>query len=60
MYSPPRSAFLRECELAGARTRNGLGMLIRQAIAADGFFLDRDMDTERLAELLAHEIKEEQ
>lgn len=60
VYSPPRSAFLRECELAGARTRNGLGMLIRQAIAADGFFLDRDMDTERLAELLAHEIKEEQ
>lgn len=49
VYAPPRTAFLRACEEAGAKTSNGLGMLVRQAIRADEIFLGRELEKEALA-----------
>ena len=34
VYNPPETPFMREARAAGARTENGLGMLIHQAVVA--------------------------
>jgi len=38
IYSPPVTPFLESAAKAGAKTCNGLGMLVRQAIAAHEFW----------------------
>lgn len=52
VYQPRETAFMRQCMAAGAAVKNGLGMLIRQAIRADEIFLDRKLDEQELYELL--------
>ncbi len=47
-YSPPITPFMAECERRGAKTANGLGMLVRQAIEADEIFLGRQLDGDAL------------
>lgn len=42
IYEPPVTPFLRRCEAAGARTANGLDMLIYQAIEGDKILFGRD------------------
>ena len=41
-YTPPVTAFLREARAAGARTLNGLGMLVHQACLAAALMLEGD------------------
>lgn len=59
VYSPARTAFMAACESAGARASNGLGMLIRQAILADGIFLGRELDTDALYTELVKTLQRE-
>ena len=60
IYSPERTPFLKQCEGAGAKVENGLGMLIYQAIEADEIFLDRrgQLDKEMLYALVEKTIKD--
>ncbi len=44
VYSPAHTAFMKDCESVGAKTSNGLGMLVCQAIKADEIFLGRKLD----------------
>lgn len=48
VYSPAHTAFMKECESAGAKTSNGLDMLVYQAIKADEIFLGCRLDIEEL------------
>jgi shikimate dehydrogenase len=41
-YTPPVTAFLREARAAGARTLNGLGMLVHQACMAAALVIEGD------------------
>ena len=59
VYSPARTAFMAECEIAGARTSNGLGMLIRQAILADEIFLGIKPDAAALIPVIEKAIEKE-
>lgn len=40
IYSPPETPFLASAKAAGAKVRNGLGMLIEQAVASQEFWRD--------------------
>ena len=51
VYSPAHTAFMSDCEKAGAKTAGGLGMLIYQAIAADGIFLGCEPPAELYEEI---------
>lgn len=57
VYSPSHTAFMRECEKAGAKTSNGLGMLIRQAIRADEIFLGKTLDEPELYQVILNSLK---
>lgn len=48
VYSPAQTAFMTACESQGAKTANGLGMLIRQAVRADEIFLGVKLDENML------------
>lgn len=49
IYVPPQTPFLQKAAAAGVKTRNGLGMLIYQAVAAQEFWRGKpfDEDTKR-------------
>lgn len=49
VYSPAHTPFMAACEDAGAKTSNGLGMLIYQAIIADEIFSGRSGNRAELA-----------
>ncbi len=51
IYSPPETPFLAKASAAGLKTRNGMGMLIRQAIAAHEFWRKRKFDLQAKREL---------
>lgn len=51
VYSPAHTAFMSDCEKAGAKTAGGLSMLIYQAIAADGIFLGCEPPAELYEEI---------
>lgn len=48
VYSPPETEFLAEAARNGARTRNGLGMLVRQAALQVGLFTGEDAPLEAM------------
>ena len=50
IYNPPVTPFLRRCEAAGARTANGLDMLIYQAIEGDKILFGRDINVPQVYE----------
>lgn len=51
IYSPPETPFLVKAAEAGAKTRNGLGMLIGQAIAAHEFWRGEKFDAKTRSKL---------
>lgn len=51
IYSPPETPFLAKTSAAGLKTRNGMGMLIWQAIAAHEFWRKRKFDLQAKREL---------
>jgi len=53
IYSPQKTALLREAERLGRSVMNGLGMLIGQAVLADELFLGRKLDRAVLCEAVA-------
>lgn len=59
IYNPPKTALLREAERLGLCTVNGLGMLIYQGIAADEIYLDRELDGQRLKDIISEKYAEE-
>ena len=44
IYAPPKTPFLQCAKAGGAKIRNGLGMLIYQAIASQEFWREEDFD----------------
>ncbi len=56
IYSPAETMLLREGRHRGLAAANGLSMLIWQAIFALGHFLGRELDGERLYELVRCEL----
>ena len=60
VYSPARTQFMKDCERAGAKTANGLGMLIYQAVVADEIFLGlKNTDRKRLFAAAESAVKKE-
>lgn len=57
VYSPEVTPLMTACEAAGAKTSNGLGMLIYQAIIADEIFTGRSGDRLRLRAAAEQAIK---
>lgn len=51
VYSPPVTPFMEKAALSGARVRNGLGMLVYQAIAAHEFWRGEKFDESERAKL---------
>ena len=51
IYNPPRTAFLRRAEKAGAKALNGFDMLIRQAKYQYQYFFERDFPDELIPRL---------
>ena len=51
IYSPPETPFLAKASAAGLKTRNGMGMLIWQAIAAHEFWRKQKFDLQAKREL---------
>lgn len=56
IYPPWVSPFLANARLVGAKTRNGWGMLVHQAIKADEIFLERKLDGKFLADIILKKI----
>lgn len=56
LYSPPKTPLLEAAETRGLFARNGLGMLIHQAILAFAFFTGADLDPVSMAKLLYREV----
>lgn len=60
VYSPAHTQFMKDCEKAGAKTSNGLSMLIYQAVVADEIFLGLDgADRKRLFAAAESAVKKE-
>ncbi len=60
VYSPAHTPFMKDCEKAGAKTANGLGMLIYQAVVADEIFLGMEnADRKRLFAAAESAVKKE-
>ena len=60
VYSPAHTQFMKDCEKAGAKTSNGLSMLIYQAVVADEIFLGLDgTDRKRLFAAAESAVKKE-
>lgn len=57
IYSPRETGLLRAARCRGYAAANGLSMLIWQAIFALGHFLERELDGERLYELVRRELE---
>ncbi len=58
VYSPPETEFLRRAKAAGASVCGGLGMLIRQAIAAHEFWRGAPFDSDTIQALYRAAIAE--
>lgn len=58
LYAPPRTPLLEAAENRGLFARNGLGMLIHQAILAFEFFTGSVVDPEYMAKLLYREVSD--
>jgi shikimate dehydrogenase len=56
--NPPRSAFLREAEARGARTLDGLGMLVNQGAIGFKLWTGREAPIRAMREALAQEFSE--
>ncbi len=53
VYSPPRTRLMAEAEAEGARTCNGLGMLLWQGVLAYEFWFNREAPVEEMRRALA-------
>lgn len=58
IYSPEDTPFLNKARCAGASACNGIGMLIRQAIAAHGFWRGEKFDADTENKMAAHVAEE--
>lgn len=58
LYAPPKTPLLAAAESRGLFARNGLGMLIHQAILAFAFFTGSAVDPEPMAKLLYREVND--
>ena len=56
VYSPPRTALLREAASLGLKTQNGLGMLIYQALLADELFIGQTLDKPALFQIITNAL----
>jgi shikimate dehydrogenase len=52
VFSPPKTVFLAECAARGARTLDGLGMLVNQAVISFRLWTGQDPDAEVMREAL--------
>jgi shikimate dehydrogenase len=57
IYNPPATAFLRDAARAGAKTANGLGMLIEQGVAALEIWSQRKFDLRDIYTNLENELR---
>ncbi len=48
IYNPPKTEILKAAEARGNKTLNGLSMLIYQALAADEYYLGREIDKNKI------------
>ncbi len=55
IYNPDETLFLKEAKLRGAKTVNGLGMLIYQGILAYELFTDTKLP-ENMADIIRKEV----
>ena len=58
LYAPPKTPLLEAAEAKGLFARNGLGMLVHQAILAFEFFTGSVIDPEPMAKLLYRELSD--
>ena len=62
IYNPSETKFLREAATRGARTLNGCGMLVHQALRAMDFFTQQDVstkcDSKKLVDLLLSHLSQ--
>ena len=56
IYHPLKTCLLREAELRGHATLNGLGMLIHQAILALEHFADMELDASAMKEAVMRRL----
>ena len=59
IHAPRKTAFLAEAERLGHRIQNGVDMLIYQALVADHFFLEQDIDYQAMATVVKDAICKE-
>lgn len=57
IYNPPKTKLLLQSEKLGLDTLNGLGMLIYQAILADEFYIDKELDKQQLYGAVVESLK---
>lgn len=60
VYSPPETALLREARAQGCPAMNGQGMLLWQAVLSLEYFLNRDLDRDKLLRAAKTALEEEQ
>jgi shikimate dehydrogenase len=58
IYNPPETAFLRTAAEAGAKTANGLGMLIEQGVAALEIWSQQKFDIQNIYANLESELRD--
>jgi shikimate dehydrogenase len=58
VYDPPETALLKRASELGLKCRNGLGMLICQAISADELFLGRKLDRSALHYMIKERLSD--